>query len=389
MSTLNRVDLVAVLQVIVGLVLLVAGGEFLVRGASALAVKAGISPLVVGLTVVSVATSAPELAVTTEAVFSGESELAIGNVVGSNIANILLVLGVCAIVLPLGIRRQLVRIDVPFLIVLGVVTAVLASDGLISTLDGLLLLLAWVGHTVMSVWLSRRSDMGDPAPIGSEDVPEPVALPVALGLVALGVGVLVGGANLLVSGAVSIATGLGVSSLVVGLTVVAIGTSLPELVASIIAVRKRQGDLAVGNAIGSCLANIGLVLGVPSALKPGGLPVPSAVLSIDLPLMVAASVALLPVIYTGARIARREGGLFVVLYLCYTTYLVLNARGHESASGFSWVMLSLVLPLVFLTLTLLAGRERRMRRRSTGAHAEADDHGGENVATDAQPTERD
>ncbi|MGB3828033.1 MAG: calcium/sodium antiporter [Ornithinimicrobium sp.] len=361
-------DLVSVLQVVFGLVLLVGGGELLVRGASALAVKAGISPLVVGLTVVSVATSAPELAVTTGAVFSGESELAIGNVVGSNIANILLVLGVSAIVLPLGIKRQLVRVDVPFLIGLGALLALLAFDGRISTIDGVILLVFWVAHTAMSVFLSKREEAGDAPPSdappsGAEDVPEPVALPLALVLVAVGVGLLVVGANLLVSGAVSIATGLGVSSLVVGLTVVAIGTSLPELVASIIAVRKRAGDLAVGNAIGSCLANIGLVLGVPSALKPGGLPVPSAVLSIDLPLMVAASVALLPVIYTGARIARREGLLFVVLYVCYTTYLVLNARGHESTSGFSLVMLFLVLPLVALTLTLLAGRERGLRRR--------------------------
>ncbi len=351
------------LQVLFGLVLLVAGGELLVRGASALAVKAGISPLIVGLTVVSVATSAPELAVTTGAVFSGESELAIGNVVGSNIANILLVLGVSAIVLPLGIRRQLVRVDVPFLIALGFALILMALDGQISTLDGAVLLLAWVGHTVMSVWLSKRGSPSAPSSSEAEDVPKPAALPMALALVGVGVAALVGGANLLVSGAVSIATGLGVSSLVVGLTVVAVGTSLPELVASIIAVRKHQGDLAVGNAIGSCLANIGLVLGVPSALSPGGLPVPSAVLSIDLPLMVAASVALLPVMYTGARIARREGVLFVLLYVSYTTYLVLNARGHESASGFSWVMISLVLPLVFLTLALLAGRERRMRRR--------------------------
>lgn len=362
-------DVVAVIQVLFGFVLLVAGGELLVRGASALAVKAGISPLVVGLTVISVATSAPELAVTTGAAFSGESELAIGNVVGSNIANVLLVLGVCAIVLPLGIRRQLVRIDVPFLIGLGIIVVALALDGTISTGDGVILLLAWVGHTLMSVVLSKREKQ--PSGI-AEDVPDPLSLPIALLLVAVGVGLLVGGANLLVTGAVSIATGLGVSRLVVGLTVVAVGTSLPELVASIIAVRKRAGDLAVGNAIGSCLANIGLVLGVPSVLKSGGLPVPTAVLSIDLPLMVAASVALLPVIYTGARIGRREGTMFVVLYVCYTTYLVLNARNHESVSGFSFVMLGLVLPLIAVTLALLAGRELRLRRRRRPAEVGSD-----------------
>ena len=350
------------LQVLGGLILLVVGGELLVRGASALAVRAGISPLVVGLTVVSMATSAPELAVTTGAVLSGESELAIGNVIGSNIANILLVLGVSAIVLPLGIRRQLVRIDVPFLIVLGLVLLALSVDGNISMLDGGLLLLAWVGHTAMSVWLSKRGDISVPV---EGDAPPNVSSLVALLFVAAGVGLLVGGANLLVTGAVSIATGLGVSSLVIGLTVVAIGTSLPELVASIIAVRQRQGDLAVGNAIGSCLANIGLVLGVPSVISSGGLPVPGSVLSIDLPLMVATSAVLLPVIYTGARIGRREGVMFVTLYVAYTTYLVLNAAGHDDTSGFSVVMLVLVLPLIAITLLILSVRERHRRKIAT------------------------
>ncbi|CAN5388163.1 calcium/sodium antiporter [soil metagenome] len=347
------------LQVLFGLALLVIGGEFLVRGASALAVRAGISPLVVGLTVVSVATSAPELAVTTGAVFSGESELALGNVVGSNIANILLILGISALVLPIGIRRQLLRVDVPFLIAFGLLLLLLVLDGDIGTWDGLILLTAWIGHTAMSVWLSKRED----PPAGADaDVETGYSLPMSLLLVAAGVGLLVGGAQLLVTGAVSIATGLGVSSLVVGLTVVAIGTSLPELVASIIAVKRNAGDLAVGNAIGSCLANIGLVLGVPALLKPGGLPVPSAVLSVDLPLMIAASVALLPVIYTGARIGRREGLLFLSLYVSYTCYVVLDASGHDSQEGFSVVMLLFVLPLVALTLLVLAGRERRGRR---------------------------
>lgn len=352
------------LQVLAGLALLVVGGEVLVRGASALAVRAGISPLVVGLTVVSVATSAPELAVTTGAVFSGESELALGNVVGSNIANILLILGVSALVLPIGIRRQLVRVDVPFLIGFSLLLLVLVLDGDISAWDGLILLGAWLGHTGMSVWLSKR---GDPPPVDEAEVNTDSSLPMSLLLVIGGVGLLVGGAQLLVAGAVSIAIGLGISSLVVGLTVVAIGTSMPELVASVIAVKRNAGDLAVGNAVGSCLANIGLVLGVPALLKPGGLPVPSAVVSVDLPLMIAAAVALLPVVYTGGRIARREGGLFLALYVSYTCYVVLDASGHDSQEGFSGVMVALVLPLVGLTLLVLSGRERQKRRRAKRA----------------------
>lgn len=358
---LRGVDPVSLVQVLGGLVLLVAGGEVLVRGASALAVNIGISPLVVGLTVVSVATSAPELAVTTGAVLSGESDLALGNVVGSNIANILLILGVSALVLPLAVRRQLVRVDVPFLVAFGFVLLLLAADGDIGTVDGGLLLAVWVAHAVLSVWLSKRGDI--PAEAVEQEAPG-LSVPVALVLVAVGVGLLVGGSDLLVSGAVAIATSLGVSSLVIGLTVVAVGTSLPELVASLMAVRKGATDLAVGNAIGSCLANIGLVLGVPALLNPGGLPVPAAALALDLPLMVATSVALLPVVYTGGRIARREGALFVGLYAAYTAYLILDASGRESEEGFSLVMVALVLPLVGATLLVLAGRERAERVRN-------------------------
>ncbi|MGB3187539.1 MAG: calcium/sodium antiporter [Ornithinimicrobium sp.] len=357
-------DGLAVFQVVAGLALLVVGGELLVRGASALAVRAGISPLVVGLTVVSVATSAPELAVTTGAVFSGESELAIGNVVGSNIANILLILGIAALVTPIYIRRQLVRVDVPFLIGFSLLLLLLVLDGDISTGDGLILLGAWLGHTATSVWLSKR---GDPPPVDEGEVSTNISLPMSLVLVAGGVGLLVGGAQLLVAGAVSIAIGLGISSLVVGLTVVAVGTSLPELVASIIAVKRNAGDLAVGNAVGSCLANIGLVLGVPAILKPGGLPVPSAVVSVDLPLMVATTVALLPVVYTGGRIARREGLLFLSLYISYTVYVVVDAAGHDSQEGFSVIMVAFVLPLVGLSLLILAERERRVRHRQKRA----------------------
>jgi len=368
------VDLVSAVQVLGGLVLLVAGGEILVRGASALAVDVGISPLVVGLTVVSVATSAPELAVTTSAVFTGESDLALGNIVGSNIANILLILGISAVVVPLAVRRQLVRIDVPFLIAFGVLLVLLAADGDIGTVDGLILLAVWIGHTVLSVWLSKRGDI--PAEAVEEEPPN-VSAPVALLLVVLGVGLLVGGSNLLVTGAVAIASALGISSLVIGLTVVAIGTSLPELVASLAAVRKGETDLAVGNAIGSCLANIGLVLGLPALITPGGLPVPGAAVSVDLPLMVAASVALLPVVYTGGRIARREGVLFVLLYAAYTVYLVLDASGREGEGGFSLMMVALVLPLVGATLLVLAGRERlhrlRRRRRESAPRPRASD----------------
>lgn len=372
-------DLLDIARIVAGLILLVAGGEVLVRGASSLASRMGISPLVVGLTVVSVATSAPELAVTVGAVLDGQPDLAVGNVVGSNIANVLLILGIAALVLPLAVREQLVKIDVPVMVGLSVVLLLVALDGRISTLEGGLLLLAMAVHTVVTVVAGRRAERaavrkrrGTAAEDGGG---RPLRVPVALLFVLLGVALLVGGANLLVTGAVSIAEGLGVSSLVIGLTVVAVGTSLPELAASVIAAVRGERDLAVGNVVGSCIANIGLVLGLPALLAPVGLPVPAAAISLDIPILVATSIALAPVVLSGFTVARWEGGLFVALYLAYTAFVVLNATRHAALEGFETVMVLFVLPLVGLTLLVTAGRELRTlagRRRARVTHPAGD-----------------
>ncbi|KUG51804.1 sodium:calcium antiporter [Serinicoccus chungangensis] len=365
-------DLLDIARILGGLVLLVVGGELLVRGASNLATRLGLSPLVVGLTVVSVATSAPEFAVTVGAVLDGQPELAVGNVVGSNIANILLILGIAALVLPLTVREQLVKIDVPVMVGLSVALLLVALDGVITTVEGLILLVVMVAHTVLTVVVSRRKQRRElrkrRAPASREG--EPMGVLPALGLVVAGVALLVLGANLLVAGAVNIAEALGVSGLVVGLTVVAVGTSLPELAASVIAAVRGERDLAVGNVVGSCIANIGLVLGVPAIISSGGLPVPFPAIALDIPLMVAASVALAPVVFTGFTVARWEGGLFVLLYLAYTAFVVLNATRHEALQGFEIVMVIFVLPLVGLTLLVTATFEagvlaerRRVRQK--------------------------
>ena len=219
--------LLDIVFVIAGLALLVAGGEALVRGASTLAAKVGLSPLVIGLVVVSAATSAPELAVTVDAVLRGEPDLALGNVVGSNIVNILLILGVSAVFLPLLIKRQIVRFDLPVMVGISILLIVVSLDGQIGRLDGVLLLAGLVAHTVVSIVVGRREVRAENE---EPDLPAPGAAPVPLWLAAIlllgGIGLLVLGAQLLVNGAVSIATGLGVSSLVIGLTVVAVGTSL-------------------------------------------------------------------------------------------------------------------------------------------------------------------
>lgn len=403
-------DLLAIGSILVGLVLLVAGGEFLVRGAAALAAKIGMSPLVVGLTVVAFATSAPELAVTLGAVLSGEPELAVGNVVGSNIANVLLILGVSALVLPLLVKVQLVRVDIPFMVAMSVLFLLLVSDGQLTTTDGFVLFLILLLYIGIAIILGRRDhqgsspaqpggavalassarldlDLGDResktaqpvAPVSEPDPMEATADDIAelseaagpwwrdLILVAFGVGLLVVGANALVSGASSIAIALGVSELVIGLTVVAIGTSLPELATSIVAVRRGQRDLAVGNVVGSNIFNIGAVMGLAGILSPTAVPVPESALALDIPLMIAAAVALLPIAFTGSRISRWEGGLFVGLYVAYLTYLVLDAGDTPLLQGFTNVMLWFVTPLVVLALVSTAAYE--VGRRKQAGHS--------------------
>jgi len=349
-------DILDIVMVVAGLVLLVGGGEALVRGASTFASRVGISPLVIGLVVVSAATSAPEFAVTLGAVMEGEPGLAIGNVVGSNIANILLILGISATISPLIIKRQLVRFDIP--VMLGLSVLLVSLDGRISLIDGVLLLVGLVFHAVMSIVMGRREvvEAGTP-PDTLPNSGAPVPLWLAGILLLSGIGLLVGGAQLLVTGAVNIATGLGISSLVVGLTVVAVGTSLPELATSIIAIRRGERDMAVGNIVGSNIFNIGMVLGLPAVLFREGIPVPAAAIAIDLPLMLAAAVALVPIAFTGFIVARWEGAFFILLYVAYTLYVVLAATEHAAAEGFTTVMLWFVLPLVAITLIAVTAFE--------------------------------
>jgi cation:H+ antiporter len=355
-----------ILMLLAGLAALGGGGDVLVRGASGLAKALGIPPLVVGLTVVSFATSAPELAVTLQAAVEGNPGIAIGNVVGSNIANILLILGICAVLLPLAVRVQMIRIDIPVMVVFAVATLLLALDGSISRLDGGLLVLALVGYTAVTVVVARRRQEQQVAParVGAA----PASPWVALGLVALGVALLVVGARLLVGGATEIASAFGVSDLVIGLTVVSVGTSLPELAASLVAAARGERDLAVGNVVGSCLFNVGAVLGITGLVVSGGVPVAPAAVRLDIPIMIAASLVLIPVAFTGLAIARWEGGLFVAYYAAYVVYVLLAAAEHDAVTPFSGVMLSFVIPITALWLALLVAYEiglRRGRRRAS------------------------
>jgi cation:H+ antiporter len=346
---------------VAALVLLVAGGEVLVRGAARLAAGLGVTPLVIGLTVVAFGTSSPELAVSLRAAFAGQTDLAVGNVVGSNIFNVLFILGASGIIVPLVVSEQLVRIDIPIMVGISLMVLLLALDGHIGRPDAGLLVLSLVAYIGLQVRLSRRTPSNGETPVRTG---HPVT---NLMLIVFGLGLLTLGSNWLVSAASQIAATLGITHLVIGLTVVAAGTSMPEVVTSIVAGFRGQRDIAIGNVIGSNIFNLLAVLGITGVFAPAGLHVPPSAISMDIPVMLAAAVLCLPV-FIGYTINRWEGMLFLGYYLAYSTYLVLQASSHDSLVQYRGFIL-IVLPLTLMTLLVVRVRGRRARSGAGPPHA--------------------
>lgn len=303
------------LMLLGGFALLVAGGEGLVRGASALALRAGISPLLVGLTVVGFGTSAPEMLTSVQAALAGSPGIAVGNVVGSNIVNILLILGLAAVILPVPVGRAAFRRDGTAVVLATALGVAICLIGEVGRLSGLVLLAGLAAYLYIA-WKGERDSGGGAEPDleGAGLSPLKAALYVLAGLVALVVG-----ASLLVDGAIELARGLGVSETVIGLTVVAVGTSLPELVTSVMAALKRQSDLAFGNVLGSNIFNILGILGVTALVSP--LSAPPEILKLDVWVMSAATLALILVCVTSWRISRLEGALMMAVYAAYVAWL--------------------------------------------------------------------
>jgi len=360
-------DLTIIGLLVGGFILLVVGAEFLVRGASKVAALFGISPLVIGLTVVAYGTSTPELAVSIQAGLAGAADIAVANVVGSNIFNILLILGICAIIQPLVVAQQLVRLDVPLMIGLSVLTVLFALDGRIGMVDGLIFV---IGLIVYNVWAIRKSRQENAAvkaeyerEYGAQDTPPLSVMEIGKNAAFIlgGLAVLVVGARWLVDGSVALAQTLGVSDMIIGLTIVAAGTSLPEVATSVIATIRNERDIAIGNVVGCNIYNILAILGIASVVTPGGLVVAPAMLNFDLIVMTAVAFACLPILCSGYRIDRWEGAVFFGGYVAYTAYLVLSATQHDALPMFSNAMLYFVLPLVALTLVVVGVRALRQR----------------------------
>ncbi|NZA25528.1 calcium/sodium antiporter [Luteimonas sp. SJ-92] len=347
-----------------GLAALLGGAEMLVRGASRLAAATGLSPLVIGLTVVAFGTSAPELAVGIGAARSGATDLAVGNIVGSNITNVLLILGLSAAIAPLTVSRQLIRLDVPVMILCSVAVMLLTLDGRLSRIEGAALFAACLGYLGLLLWLALR---GDDDAAGQDVATAKVSRGLAgraidLALIAAGLALLVAGAGWLVEAATSVAEALGVSELVIGLTVVAVGTSLPEIATALLAVLRGEREMAVGNVVGSNVLNLLLVLALTAVVSAQGLPVGDAVVRFDLPVMTAVALACLPIFYTGHCIRRWEGAVFLAYYGAYLAYLLLDAAGHDALPAYSAVMMRFVVPLTALTLGMLVLRSLHYRR---------------------------
>ncbi|MCL4245992.1 MAG: calcium/sodium antiporter [Candidatus Dadabacteria bacterium] len=350
---------------LLGFVLLVVGAEALVRGASRLGAFAGISPLIIGLTIVAFGTSSPEAAVSIAAGLNGQADIALGNVVGSSIFNILFVLGLSAIIVPLFVSRQLIRLDVPIMIGSSVLLYVLALDGNIGFIDGLVLLAVLAAYITFLIREARKekSRPGDEFEKEYGDGRKNTVLVDVVFIVA-GLGLLILGSKWLVDGAVYIAVRLGVSQLIIGLTIVAAGTSLPEVATSVVASIRGERDIAVGNAVGSNIFNVLFVLGIASVVAPGGIPVPESVLKFDMPVMLAVCVACMPIFFTGNLIARWEGAVFLLYYIAYTIYLILDASGHHLQDGFGRAMLWYVMPITALTLLIFAARAFHLDRKA-------------------------
>lgn len=349
--------IIPIIQILIGFGALAAGGEMLVRGASRLAQLAGVSSLVIGLTVVAFGTSAPELAVTINAGLINQADIAVGNVVGSNIFNVLFILGISALLAPLVVSKQLIRRDVPIMIVTAFLTLILGWDGRISRLEGLALFAGMLTYTVAAIWAGRTQSDEQLMPTESGgSVPERRTERRKAGgyllLIVAGLVVLVIGARVLVDGAVSIARVLGMSELLIGLTIVAAGTSLPEVAASVIATLRGERDIAIGNVVGSCIFNVLSVLGLGAAVSPNGLAVSPSALSFDIPVMVAASVACLPIVFSNRLIARWEGGLLFLFYLLYTTYLILREANPAVGDKLATIAVWGVVPGAILLLAV-------------------------------------
>jgi len=309
-----------VILLLLGLILLFIGAEGLIRGSSALALRFGISPLVVGLTVVAFGTSSPELVVSINSSLEGNGGIALGNIIGSNICNIALILGTSALIKPLIVQAQVVKREIPIMIAVSILLFILSLNNEISRLEGLIFFAGIIVYIIISIYLSKKEKNSEVKKEFEENITKQGGkLWKSVVFVIAGLGLLAVGAKIFVDGAVAAAERMGVSQVVIGLTIVAIGTSLPELITSVVAAFKNEADIAIGNIVGSNVFNILSILGVTAIINPVST---SDAGLIDFSLMLLTAILLLPLSWSGYKLSRWEGGFFFAGYVIYMLYLL-------------------------------------------------------------------
>lgn len=348
-----------ILWFVIGLVGLIGGAQILVRAVSKLSLMLGIPKLVIGLTVVAFGTSAPELAVSIQAGIDGQTDLMLGNIIGSNISNTLLILGISALVIPLKVHKNLIKWDVPIMIAVTLLVYFLALNGRVTFYECLILSVILGGYLF---YLAKRKSAPDA--VNQEQVKKSagsIVINLAIGI--SGLAALILGARWVIWSALIFAEMAGASELTIGLTVVAIGTSLPEIVVTLVAALKGERDIAVGSVIGSNILNLLAVLGVSGMFIPGAIPVQASLIHFELPMLIAASLLCIPIFYTGHKIVRWEGLLFLFFYFAYIFYLYLATTAHDFLSIFVNMMLFFLIPVVVCTILLSTFMEWRTRFR--------------------------
>ncbi|XOQ65649.1 MAG: Conjugal transfer protein TraR [Pseudomonas helleri] len=344
------------LQLLCGLAMLIAGAELLVHCAVRMAANLKVRPLLIGLTVVAFGSSAPQMTVSLQAALNDTPDIAVGSVIGSNIFNVLVTLGLSALIIPLRVSRQLVRLDIPLMIIASALVFGLALSKQLDRLDGAILLVGLVIYLGLLLRQSRHSGHHHV----SHDRP-PTSWPVNVLMMLMALILLGAAGHLLLDAAVGVATELGLSERIIGLTIIAVSTSLPELATSLIAAFRGQREIAVGNVIGSNVLNLLGVLGLTALISPEPLSVSPNALAFDLPVMLGVAVLCLPVFYTGYRVTRAEGLLFLGLYLAYALHVVSFTTGMPLAGRLEHLMLFYILPalLVFLLFSTLRAWRRQ------------------------------
>ncbi|WP_020401844.1 calcium/sodium antiporter [Gracilimonas tropica] len=352
---------------ILGLVILIAGAELFLNSVDKFGLAWSVSPVVMGLTVVAFATGAPELAISLQAAADGKPDLVLGNILGSNIANILLILGIAGLVKPLKITNRIIKIDVPVVIGASVLLFILSLDGELAPLDGIIILAALMIYSIF-VYRQIRQDQKNNQK-NNEENPSKLDEPVNawfytkyILILLVGLVFIVLGSRWMVDSAVEIAGALGISELIIGLTIVSIGTSLPEVATSLSAVRHNDSDTAVANVMGSNLYNIFLTLGLTIVVAPGALSVSPDALKLDMPFMIIVALACLPLFWPGKVLGRAEAAGFLFYYAAYLTYLVFIAIGHPFKESVEWLMLWVIAPItLLLVITKFVLDYRRLR----------------------------